>query len=139
MELHLKPHQNHVSPTKHKVIMHTMSHVIIQTTNQPIHNFRFMFNTTTYHPHLISCNIHGIIHLAFVVKRLIKQASNHIREPNRTRAQTFPRLAQARRPRLGERGSLAQASPSCLGESSNRRTMVSAISRLGETSSPERD
>jgi len=25
MELHRKPHQNHVSPTKHKVFMHTNS------------------------------------------------------------------------------------------------------------------
>jgi len=32
--------------------MHTKSHVIIQTTNQPIHTFHFIFNMATSHPHL---------------------------------------------------------------------------------------
>jgi len=44
-----------------------------------------------------------------VVKHFIKRESNHIKEPNKTRAQTCPSLAQARRPRSSERGSLAQA------------------------------
>ena len=72
-------------------------------------------------------------------KQSIKRASNHIREPNRTRAQTCPSLTQAKRPRSGERGSLTQASPSYLGESSNRGIVAYAISRLGETSSLEGD
>ncbi|QCD89710.1 hypothetical protein DEO72_LG4g656 [Vigna unguiculata] len=53
--------------------------------------------------------------------------------------ETCPSIAQARSPRSGGRGSLTQASPSHLGESSSSGTVASAISRLGETSSSERD
>jgi len=52
-----------------------------------------MFIIATSHPHLISYNIHGTIHHAFMVKHSIRRASNHIREPIRTRAQTCPSLA----------------------------------------------
>jgi len=102
MELRPKPYQNHVLPTKHKVIMRTKSHVINQPTHEPIHTFHFIFNMETSHPYLISCNIHDITHQAFVVKHSIKQTSNHIREPNRTRARTCPSLAKARSPRSDE-------------------------------------
>ncbi|QCD79531.1 hypothetical protein DEO72_LG1g3173 [Vigna unguiculata] len=52
--------------------------------------------------------------------------------------ETCPSLTQARSPHSSERSSLAQASPSRLGESSNSGTVASAISCLGETSSPKR-
>ncbi|QCE10186.1 hypothetical protein DEO72_LG10g1412 [Vigna unguiculata] len=53
--------------------------------------------------------------------------------------ETCSSLTQARSPRSSERGSLAQVSPFRLGESSSSGIVASTISRLGETSSPERD
>jgi len=68
-------------------------------TNQPsIHVFHFILNITKTHSHLISYNIHGIIHHAFTVKHSIRQANNHIREQIRTRYETCPSLIQARSP-----------------------------------------
>jgi len=60
-------------------------------TNQPtIHVFHFILNIVKSHSHLIAYNIHGIILHAFTVKHSIRQASNHIREPIRTRAWNLP-------------------------------------------------
>jgi len=61
------------------------------STNQPtIHVFHFILNKVKSHSHLISYNIHGIILHSFTVKHFIRQASNHIREPIRTRARNLP-------------------------------------------------
>jgi len=60
MELRPKPYQKHVSPTNHKVIMHTKSHIIIQPNHQSIHTFHFISNMATSLPYLnlMQCTWH---------------------------------------------------------------------------------
>jgi len=108
-------------------------------TNQPIRDsFHTKYNTISVS--LNHTNINGIILHAFNVDHSIMEKINHNREENCTNTHPCISLAQVRSPRSSERGSLAQASPSRLGESSNNEyCKVSASSRLGESSSLGRD
>ena len=85
--------QSHTIAMSHQLTIDLSSITIScqYPTNQPtIHVFHFILNITKSHSHLISYNLHGIIHRAFSVKHSIRKASNHIREQIRTRAWNLP-------------------------------------------------
>jgi len=85
-------HPTHAITIRHQPATIYQSRIVScqYPTNQPtIHVFHIILNIAKYHSHLISYNIHGIIHHAFTVKYSIRHASNHIRKPIRTRARNM--------------------------------------------------